>query len=575
MQFQKFIIKGYRAIEHTEVSISNNLIPIIGVNESGKTTILQAILAFDRMSDTTQRGEHLRYQNRYNLSEKQRATISAEVLVEDEKEIEKIIALLDLDKQDPVTRQLKKLYEAKEPLILTRSFPGKKYSLANIECSKVALNQELAEQIYALLPFVLYFDDFSDRVPTEIVFNLDPADPTKYSAQKINRSDEWHSIIEEVFRRNDSTLADFLAMRSESNKKGLIADLQDALDKEIVSEWKELIRKYGKGFGEESEDLSLELKVVPSEDKLTFQFEVEDRATSKARFFNITERSKGFQWFFNFIMKLKFNPKYLRTQDGAIYLLDEPGSYLHATAQEQLLGKLADISQENTILYCTHSQYLLDPDVVNIAKINIARKSKGSINALPYKSSGFVEDQGALTTLYKALHMKVPYVNSPDLQIISEGITEFYLFKLLQKYGDKLINSKISFVPGSGAKQLSSLISYAVAFSKDYRVLLDSDKEGREAYLLYIKQFGETEVNKKMFKFVLPKQKEDVEFEHHLSPADQKKLVTITGISEVKSAIPVLYYMDEKTQKEFIDNLTDTTLKNFAAVFGVINSAGN
>jgi predicted ATP-dependent endonuclease of OLD family len=47
MNVKHFSIKNYRAIKEIDISLRYSLIPIIGINESGKTSILQAILAFD------------------------------------------------------------------------------------------------------------------------------------------------------------------------------------------------------------------------------------------------------------------------------------------------------------------------------------------------------------------------------------------------------------------------------------------------------------------------------------------------------------------------------------------------
>ena len=48
MRFTGFHIKNYKAIEDLLIVLNNTLIPLIGINESGKTLILQAILAFDK-----------------------------------------------------------------------------------------------------------------------------------------------------------------------------------------------------------------------------------------------------------------------------------------------------------------------------------------------------------------------------------------------------------------------------------------------------------------------------------------------------------------------------------------------
>jgi predicted ATP-dependent endonuclease of OLD family len=47
MDVKHFSIKNYRAIKEIDISLRYSLIPIIGINESGKTSILQAILAID------------------------------------------------------------------------------------------------------------------------------------------------------------------------------------------------------------------------------------------------------------------------------------------------------------------------------------------------------------------------------------------------------------------------------------------------------------------------------------------------------------------------------------------------
>jgi len=53
MKYKQFIIKNYKAIENEMVIDINkySLIPIIGINECGKTTILKAIFTFDHNND--------------------------------------------------------------------------------------------------------------------------------------------------------------------------------------------------------------------------------------------------------------------------------------------------------------------------------------------------------------------------------------------------------------------------------------------------------------------------------------------------------------------------------------------
>ncbi|MGA8581517.1 MAG: ATP-binding protein, partial [Bryobacteraceae bacterium] len=63
MHYKRFVIRNYRAITGPlEINVEKKpLAPIIGVNESGKTTILHAILAFDYFNDhLNDGGRHLK-----------------------------------------------------------------------------------------------------------------------------------------------------------------------------------------------------------------------------------------------------------------------------------------------------------------------------------------------------------------------------------------------------------------------------------------------------------------------------------------------------------------------------------
>ena len=72
MRYLTFTIDQYRGIK-TPLTVNirrKSLIPIVGVNECGKTTILEALLSFDSYSDTQNGGHHLQdLHNLYSLSD--------------------------------------------------------------------------------------------------------------------------------------------------------------------------------------------------------------------------------------------------------------------------------------------------------------------------------------------------------------------------------------------------------------------------------------------------------------------------------------------------------------------------
>src|ERR1043166_4913719 len=81
MEYKRFWIKNYRAITGPlEINVERSpLIPIIGVNECGKTTILSGIFAFDSYSDGLNDGRHLRDTHNLYRTDTAPPVISAEI----------------------------------------------------------------------------------------------------------------------------------------------------------------------------------------------------------------------------------------------------------------------------------------------------------------------------------------------------------------------------------------------------------------------------------------------------------------------------------------------------------------
>ncbi len=557
MKITKFKIENYRAIEIIELNLTFSINPIIGVNESGKTTVLKAILAFDKNRDRINGGEHLEFQNKYSTSPTKGCQISANIKL-DKSEIELLVKTLKLN-TDSKSFSIVKKFNTNTEFVLTRklSLDHNDYFYENTELP-TNINSKIAKFLVSHLPFILYFDDFSDRVPDIIEF---PAEYSKTGKLTRNKLREWQEIIEEIFKRADTEgirgantpLQTYMNIKDTDRKGDILSDIEDELNKEIIKEWKR-IKKSGKALADDSEKLNL---VIVNE-KGKFEFKVRDKSNQdKRRTFNIGERSKGFQWFFNYMIKLKFNPNYKKKLENSIFLLDEPGSYLHSAAQMELLNELKRVSDKNIIIYCTHSQYLLNPEVIKLGSIRIAEKSKSKISIQEYAKFKGKKDKSALSPLYQALQLNFAQDFIGKI-VITEGITDFYLFKILQEHTSQ-IDKDLKFIPSSGASQSSTLISLAIPFTDDFVVLLDNDRAGHTAYNKYIKEFG-VEIEKKLFKYQATKQK--FTLEDYLSIKVQNRLLEITNSTDLKRSIGFLYYDYKKKQKEFVKQLDSETIDN-------------
>ncbi len=262
------------------------------------------------------------------------------------------------------------------------------------------------------------------------------------------------------------------------------------------------------------------------------------------------------------MIKLKFNPNYKKKLENSLFLLDEPGSYLHSSAQSELLKELQRVSQKNIIIFCTHSQYLLNPNIIKLGSIKIAEKENSKITLQNYGDYKSKKDKGALSPIYQALQLNFAHDFLGKI-VITEGITDFYLFSIIQKH-TKFIDKKIKIIPSSGASQSSTLISIAIPFSDDFLVLLDNDKAGKTALKKYLKEFGE-HITEKLH--IYKESETKFLLEDFLCNDDKKTLLRITKSTDIKRALGFLFYDYKEMQKDYITKLSKKTLLNFKDCF--------
>jgi hypothetical protein len=89
IKFNKFRIDKYKAIKDSSISVLNEPIPLIGVNESGKSSALEAMARFDYRNDTIADQKKWKFLNRYMPNENV-FSVSAEVLVDEATDLDSI-----------------------------------------------------------------------------------------------------------------------------------------------------------------------------------------------------------------------------------------------------------------------------------------------------------------------------------------------------------------------------------------------------------------------------------------------------------------------------------------------------
>ncbi|WP_455542708.1 ATP-dependent nuclease, partial [Intestinibacter sp.] len=195
----------------------------------------------------------------------------------------------------------------------------------------------------------------------------------------------------------------------------------------------------------------------------------------------IEERSNGLKWFFNLFIDLLYENLEHKT---IIYLLDEPGVYLHVNAQRELLTLLKNLcSKEGQVVYTTHSPYMIDTE--NIINVRAIEKDENGIthifnNAYDNKFNSSSKRE-TLTPLLKAIGADVKYNLGPrldKLNIVTEGITDYMYFTAMLDYLNVEEEKRPYILPSVGAGNVNALVSILIGWGCNYKVVLDYDKAG-------------------------------------------------------------------------------------------------
>lgn len=186
----------------------------------------------------------------------------------------------------------------------------------------------------------------------------------------------------------------------------------------------------------------------------------------------LKNRSKGFIWFFSFIVW--FNKIQEDPDTKYILLLDEPGLNLHATAQNDLLKFFENLSQNYQIIYSTHSPFMIDS-----LKLNQIRTVVESDNGAKISTSIQEKDSSTLFPLQAALGYDIAqnlFIGPNNLLV--EGPADIIYIEvlsgLLESQGRIGLDQKITLVPCGGLDKVATFISLLRGNQLNMVCLLDS-----------------------------------------------------------------------------------------------------
>lgn len=192
---------------------------------------------------------------------------------------------------------------------------------------------------------------------------------------------------------------------------------------------------------------------------------------------NLSDRSRGFQWFFAFYITFSADTDGGHAED-AVLLLDEPGLYLHAKSQSDLLRHFEE-DFSNQILYSTHSPFMVPTHSLDsVRTVNIAENAGTTVTNDP------TGDSRTLFPLQAALGYDLAqslFVGPNNLVV--EGVTDFWIISAVNAYmferERQVLSPDLTLTPAGGAQKVSYMVALLTSESLNVLVLLDTERDSK------------------------------------------------------------------------------------------------
>jgi len=581
MKITGFDIHNFKGISDARIRFSENdaarVHTLVGLNESGKTTLLEAMHSFSPDVETelvVKSAKSVEEQREQWVPRDKISLFTGEVSI-------KAYVQATNEELDALSLHLKKCHGIdceRSTLLnefsvrLVHYYKNGDYisSVTNVDIPQLAVRTGRAikfrkpiageikifgRAVRNVLPTVAYYPTFVFDFPKKIYLTQkDKSARNQFYRQLfqdiLDYDGSGYTIEESILARLNKDehrgywekwFSTFVGTTEEDKVKQVISRAEKAVTKLVFSKWNEV---FGEKVG--AKEISIDLQyekgdVVKgadgSEDEATsheayIRFRIKDGASV----YSVDDRSLGFRWFFSFLLFTQFRI-HRGAQRPTIFLFDEPASNLHAAAQKKLLESFPAIAKApHRLIYSTHSHYMVEPKWLEQAYIVFDRSttpgheiidesvrgdSTVDVQAVPYRQ--FVHERPTQTSYFQ------PILDTLEVQpskfdyktggLIVEGKSDFYFLRVCCQVAGIDIGP---IFPARGSGSMGALVALHRGWGLPVRVLFDSDRGGRDGRRNLKSEFALSEAEHTELKALIPSL---TEIEDIVSENDKNKLV--------------------------------------------------
>jgi hypothetical protein len=524
MRYTEFHFKNFKGIEKMTLKLSGPITTLIGLNESGKTTVLEAIFCFSYGAEDL---EAINPEMASLRVPDQWIPISKRANFNDTIELCAVVALSRADKGALKTHMRDEyglaLTELPDSIKITEKhvFENSRFINTNYVWALTLKGTKGGQRkprkfggssgtspewqgavnfLKTQLPRIWYFPNFLFELPER--FSLADQEPAA-GDEEHDRSRFYRSTFEQILSQigEDANLQTHVVDRLESSEradqrslKAVLLGMSRVITTTIFEGWDRI-------FGRRPAAQEVELEVGTEEGDPYLELKIK----GSDGYYDLSERSLGFRWFFMFLLMTSFHGHEEKDGPRVLFLLDEPASNLHSTAQAELLKSFHTLVEKYDLVYTTHSHHLIDVHWLDAAYV-VKNAALGSLDIADYLTQRIGANTAISATLYRQFVSEHPDQTSyfqpvldlldyrpsalepvPDVVLV-EGKSDFYLMRYAREVLG--LGADVNLVPGGGAGALGPLIRLYVGWGKSFVILLDGDAEGKTQKERYESEFG-------------------------------------------------------------------------------------
>lgn len=202
-------------------------------------------------------------------------------------------------------------------------------------------------------------------------------------------------------------------------------------------------------------------------------FRVEDRKHDFTN--NFSRRSSGYRWFFSFLAAFS---EFETRESNVVILLDEPGLTLHAKAQRDFLRFINErLAPARQVLYTTHSPFMVD----QIERVRVVEDRGEDIGSVTTSEALEVGDDSAFPLQAALGYDLTQNLFIGERNLLVEGPSDLAFLDLISRrlrdLGREGVDERWRILPAGGLSNVPAFVSL-LGRKVSVTVLLDSGTEG-------------------------------------------------------------------------------------------------